>query len=75
MFKNFRRKIKKKIPKSIKDYIFSMKKKNLVVYLFTIYDDHTSFLNFIKNYTQRPAGEKHKLLICFKLINNKKLLF
>jgi len=24
MFKNFRRKIKKKIPKSIKDYIFSI---------------------------------------------------
>ena len=52
-----------------------MKKKNLVLYLFTKYDDVTSLLNFIKNYTQRPAGKKHKLLICFKLINKKKLLF
>ena len=52
-----------------------MKKKNLVLYLFTKYDDVISLLNFIKNYTQRPAGKKHKLLICFKLINKKKLLF
>ena len=35
-----------------------MKTKNLVVYLFTIYDDYTSLLNFIRNYTQRPPGRK-----------------
>jgi len=52
-----------------------MKKKNLVLYLFTKYDDDLSLLNFIKNYAQRPAGKKHKLLICFKLIDKKKLLF
>ena len=49
-----------------------MKTKNLVVYLFTKYDDDTSLLNFIKNYTHHPAGKKHKLLICFKLIDKKK---
>jgi hypothetical protein len=49
-----------------------MNTKNLVVYLFTKYDDDTSLLNFIKNYTQHPAGKIHKLLICFKLIDKKK---
>jgi len=52
-----------------------MNTKNLVVYLFTKYDDDTSLLNFIKNYTQHPAGKIHKLLICFKLIDKKKILF
>ena len=51
-----------------------MKTKNLVVYLFTKYDDDTSLLNFIRNYTQHPAGKIHKLLICFKLIDKKKIL-
>ena len=52
-----------------------MAKKNLVLYLFTKYDDEISLLNFIKNYTYWPAGETHKLLICFKLIDKKKIPF
>ena len=52
-----------------------MKTKNLVVYLFTKYDDDKSLLNFIRNYTQHPAGKIHKLLICFKLIDTKKIIY
>lgn len=50
-----------------------MNKNNLVAYLFTKYDDVSSLLKFIKNYKERPAGKKHKLLICFKLLDKNKI--
>ena len=52
-----------------------MKNDNLVVYLFTKYDDQKSLIDFANNYVEKSAGNSHKLLICFKLIEEKKILF
>lgn len=51
-----------------------MSKKILVCYLFTKFDSHKSLTNFIKFYKKYPSGISHKLLICFKLIDKKKIL-
>jgi len=47
--------------------------KNLVVYLFTKFDDKKSLYNFVSSYLSKRAGTNHKLLICFKLIDRKKM--
>jgi hypothetical protein len=51
-----------------------MNKKNLVCYLFTKYDDKKSLINFIKNYKLNPAGYRHRLLVCFKLLDQKNII-
>ena len=48
--------------------------KALVCYQFTKYDDISQLNRFIKNYQKYPAGTNHELLICFKLINEKKFI-
>ena len=52
-----------------------MKKKILVCYLFTAYDNKQSLINFIKNYKKNAAGVSHTLLVCFKLLNKEKIFF
>jgi hypothetical protein len=51
-----------------------MNKKNLVCYLFTKYDDKKSLINFTKNYNLYPAGYRHRLLVCFKLLDQKNII-
>ena len=51
-----------------------MNKKNLVCYLFTKYDDKKSLINFTKNYNLYPAGYIHRLLVCFKLLDQKNII-
>ena len=50
-----------------------MLNKNLVVYLFTKFDNKKSLYNFINSYLSKKAGVNHKLLICFKLIDRKRV--
>ena len=50
-----------------------MIKKILVVYLYTSFDDIRSFSNFIKNYKKFKSGQIHKLLVCYKLLNKRKI--
>ena len=45
-----------------------MLSKNLVVYLFTRYDNEKTLDRFVSNYLSKPSGAAHELLICFKLI-------
>ncbi len=52
-----------------------MNKKILVCYLFTSFDNNQSFINFLKYYKINTAGVNHNLLICFKLLNKKKIIF
>ena len=52
-----------------------MNKKILVCYLFTSFDNNQSFINFLKYYKINTAGVNHILLICFKLLNKKKIIF
>ena len=40
----------------------------IVCYLFTVFDEISSFSNFLNNYTKYNSGMKHKLIICFKLL-------
>tara|TARA_B100000767_G_scaffold42748_1_gene36630 strand:+ start:2756 stop:3568 length:813 start_codon:yes stop_codon:yes gene_type:complete len=47
----------------------------LVCYLFTKFDDKQNLINFIKNYKKNNSGFKHKLLICFKLLNSTQINF
>ena len=49
-----------------------MLSKNLVVYLFTRYDNEKTLDRFVSNYLSKPSGAAHELLICFKLIDKKK---
>ena len=53
-----------------------IKKKNkvLVVYLISKFDDPISFKYFLINYQKYNPGHKHKLLICFKQLDNKKVI-
>ena len=51
------------------------KTKPLICYLYTNFDKTSSFSNFIKNYKKFKAGYNHDLLICFKLMNKKKIDF
>tara|TARA_B110000967_G_scaffold192873_1_gene219872 strand:- start:253 stop:1053 length:801 start_codon:yes stop_codon:yes gene_type:complete len=48
---------------------------NLVCYLFTGFDTTKCFIKFIKFYKKYPAGSNHTLLICFKLLDNKRIVF
>ena len=50
-----------------------MKKKILVSYLFTKFDNEESINIFKKNYLRFSAGYDHDLLICFKMLNNDKI--
>ena len=45
----------------------------MVVYLYTSFDDIRSFSNFIKNYKKFKSGQIHKLLVCYKLLNKRKI--
>lgn len=47
--------------------------KVLVCYLFTDFDHIESILKFQKYYKKYKSGSKHSLLICFKLLNQKKI--
>ena len=49
------------------------KKKIIVCYLFTGFDKITSFNNFIRHYKKYKSGYKHSLLICYKLLKEKKI--
>ena len=49
-------------------------KKVIICYLFTIYDNDKSLINFINHYKLNTAGVEHTLLICFKLLNEKKII-
>ena len=51
-----------------------MTKKILICYLFTSYDNKKSLINFINHYRANSSGITHTLLICFKLINKKKII-
>jgi len=45
----------------------------IVCYLCTKFDDLDSFDYFIKNYKKYDSGLKHKLLICYKMLNAKSI--
>jgi hypothetical protein len=51
-----------------------MKRKPIICYLFTVFDKKKSLKNFIKNYKKHKSGYQHDLLICYKLINKKKII-
>ena len=50
-----------------------MKKKPLVVYLYTKFDKIDSLINFKLNYLKFDSGYSHDLLICFKLLSENDL--
>ena len=50
-----------------------MKKKILVSYLFTKFDQEESIDAFKKNYLKFSSGYDHDLLICFKMLDEKKI--
>tara|TARA_B100000963_G_scaffold243784_1_gene213447 strand:- start:922 stop:1719 length:798 start_codon:yes stop_codon:yes gene_type:complete len=50
-----------------------MKKKILVSYLFTKFDKEESINIFKKNYLRFSSGYDHDLLICFKMLDEKKI--
>ena len=50
-----------------------MKKNYIVCYLFTLFDETISFKNFVHNYKKYRSGTDHKLVICFKLLDNSKI--
>lgn len=50
-----------------------MSKNILVSYLCTKYDAKSSFEDFVRNYKKHKPGFKHKLLICYKLIEKKRI--
>ena len=50
-----------------------MNKKILVSYLSTKFDTKKSFDDFVKNYKKYKSGYKHRLLICYKLLEKKKI--
>ena len=45
----------------------------IVAYLYTSFDSRENILKFVKNYKKNTSGYKHELLICFKLIDEKKV--
>ena len=47
--------------------------KFLVLYVFSKYDDLTRLKNFVESYHKYDHGHDHELLICYKLIDDKKL--
>jgi hypothetical protein len=50
-----------------------MKNEVIVAYLFSGFENKENLYNFIKHYKKYRSGYKHRLLICFKLIDNKKI--
>ena len=52
-----------------------MKKKILVAYLCSKYENKKAFEKFINSYKKYKAGHMHNLLICYKLLDDKKLKF
>ena len=50
-----------------------MKHNTIVCYLFTLFDETISFEKFIDNYKKHNSGVDHKLVICFKLLDNSKI--
>ena len=52
-----------------------MKKKILVSYLFTKFDEEVSLENFKKNYLKYKSGDNHDLLICLKLLDDEKIRY
>lgn len=52
-----------------------MKYDPIVCYLFTAYDEINSFHNFLKNYKKFNSGINHKLVICFKLLDDTKIKY
>jgi len=51
-----------------------MNKNNLVCFLFTNFDNINQLINFTKYYKKYSSGAQHKLLICFKLIDDKRII-
>ena len=45
----------------------------VVCYLFTSFDHENSIKEFVKNYKKYPSGLKHKLILSFKLLDEKKI--
>ena len=45
----------------------------IVCYVCTKFDDFDSIDHFIKNYKKYSSGLKHKLLICYKMLNTKSI--
>ena len=52
-----------------------MNKKNLVCFLFTKFDNIYQLINFTKYYKKYSSGASHRLLICFKLIDSKRIIY
>lgn len=52
----------------------SRNNKFLVVYVFSKYDDLSRLENFVDSYIKYDHGYQHELLICYKLIDDKKLV-
>lgn len=52
-----------------------MKKRILVCYLFTKFDGLNQLKDFIKHYKKHKSGIKHKLLVCFKLIEKNRVIY
>ena len=52
-----------------------MKKNILVCFLFTKFNNTSALINFIKYYKKYSSGTSHKLLICFNLINIKRIVY
>jgi len=50
-----------------------MKYEPIVCYLYTFFNEINSLKNFIENYKKFRSGIKHKLIICFKLIDDSKI--
>ena len=50
-----------------------MLKNPIVCYLFTRYDKTSSLINFVNYYKENSAGIDHTLVICFKLLDKKKI--
>ena len=44
-----------------------MQANKIVCYLFTIFDEKKTLVNFVKHYKKYKPGLNHKLVICFKL--------
>ena len=46
-----------------------MRTDRIVCYLYTIFDERKTLIDFIKHYKRYRSGLNHKLVICFKLFS------
>ena len=46
-----------------------MRDHRYVCYLYTIFDQRKTLINFVKHYKKYKPGLNHKLVICFKLFS------